>query len=59
MKLATSIRSVAADNCDLILSGLLARDVNAILSAYRTQGFRLTRRIDLEGWVSLNMKRGR
>lgn len=58
MKLATSIRSVAADNCDLILSGLLARDVNAILSAYRTQGFRLIQRKDLEGWVSLTLRRG-
>lgn len=58
MKLATSIRAVAADNCDLILSGLLPRDVNAILSAYRTQGFRLVQRKDLEGWVSLTLRRG-
>lgn len=59
MRLAPSIASVATSGATLILSGLLPRDVNGIVSTYRKQGFRLTRRIDLEGWVSLNMKRGR
>lgn len=58
MRLAASIRSVAAPRADLILSGLLPRDVNGILSAYRSQGFRLKERIDLEGWVSLRLRRG-
>ena len=58
MRLAASIRSVAASRADLILSGLLPRDVNGILSAYRSQGFRLKERIDLEGWVSLRLRRG-
>ena len=59
MRLAPSIASVATSGATLILSGLLPRDVNAILSTYRQQGFRLIRRYDLEGWVSLNLKRGR
>lgn len=58
MRLAASIRSVAAPRADLILSGLLPRDVNGIVSAYRSQGFRLKERIDLEGWVSLRLRRG-
>ncbi len=59
MRLAPSIASVATRNATLILSGLLPRDVNGILSSYRAHGFRLIRRIDLEGWVSLQLKRGR
>jgi ribosomal protein L11 methyltransferase len=58
MRLARAIASVAAADADLILSGLLPRDVNGILSAYRLQGFRLMERIDLEGWVSLRLRRG-
>ncbi len=34
--------------CRLILSGLLARDVAGVLSAYRGQGYALAERIDLE-----------
>ena len=58
MRLAPSIAAVATARATLILSGLLARDVNGILATYRQQGFRLVRRYDLEGWVSLNLKRG-
>lgn len=58
MRLSASIGSVASPNADLILSGLLPRDVNGILSTYRLQGFRLMDRLDLEGWVSLRLKRG-
>lgn len=58
MRLSHSIAGVASANADLILSGLLPRDVNGILSAYRLHGFRLMERIDLEGWVSLRLKRG-
>ncbi|MFM9975078.1 MAG: 50S ribosomal protein L11 methyltransferase, partial [Beijerinckiaceae bacterium] len=41
----------------LILSGLLARDVAGVLSAYRGQGFSLMERLDLDGWVALILKR--
>ena len=51
--MAPAIRSVAAQNGDLVLSGLLARDVPGILSSYAAQGFAMRRRIDLEGWATL------
>jgi ribosomal protein L11 methyltransferase len=51
--MAPAIRSVAARHGDLVLSGLLARDVPGILSSYAAQGFALRRRIDLEGWATL------
>jgi ribosomal protein L11 methyltransferase len=53
--LAPSIRAVAAQGGDLILSGLLGRDVPGILSSYAAQGFALRRRIDLEGWATLHL----
>ena len=56
-RLSRSIASVATPNADLILSGLLARDVNGILSAYRQHGFALRDRLDLEGWVSLRLSK--
>ncbi|HRJ69405.1 MAG TPA: 50S ribosomal protein L11 methyltransferase [Beijerinckiaceae bacterium] len=59
MKLAASIARVTARPGTLILSGLLERDVNGVLSAYRMQGFRLIARQNLEGWVSLMLRRGR
>lgn len=58
MRLAPSISGVTAHRADAILSGLLPRDVNAILSTWRAQGFRLIARQDIEGWVSLWLRRG-
>jgi ribosomal protein L11 methyltransferase len=58
MKLAPSIAKVTAPNGSLILSGLLKPDVAGVVSAYRTQGFALMGRTDLEGWVALLMRRG-
>ena len=58
MRLAPSIaRALRADGL-LILSGLLARDVPGVLSAYAAQGFRLQRRSLLEGWATLVLTRG-
>jgi ribosomal protein L11 methyltransferase len=56
--LAPSLARVATSDGTLILSGLLARDVPGILSAYEPQGWRLQRRYDLEGWAALVLKRG-
>jgi ribosomal protein L11 methyltransferase len=55
--LAPSLARVVATGGTLVLSGLLARDVPGVLSAYAAQGFRLARRYDLEGWAALVMKR--
>jgi ribosomal protein L11 methyltransferase len=43
----------------LVLSGLLLAHANAALAAYRVQGLTLERRIELDGWVTLVMKRGK
>lgn len=57
-QLAPSIARVLAGPGTLILSGLLARDVPGVLSAYAAQGLRLQRRTDREGWATLVLKRG-
>jgi ribosomal protein L11 methyltransferase len=41
----------------VVLSGLLAAHANAALAAYRAQGLVLERRIKLDGWVTLVIKR--
>lgn len=56
--LAPSIAAIAAPGAELILSGLLARDVAGVLSAYRAQGFALASRRDLDGWATLRLRRG-
>lgn len=56
--LAPSLARVAAPRGALILSGLLARDVPGVLSAYAAQGWRLSRRYDVEGWSALVLTRG-
>ena len=53
--LAPAIAAHAAPGADLILSGLLPRDVRGILSSYGTQGFALVRRAELEGWATLSL----
>ncbi len=56
--LARDLTHVTANDGTLILSGLLKQDVPGILSAYGTQGWRLNRRYDLDGWVALAMRKG-
>jgi ribosomal protein L11 methyltransferase len=56
-QLAPSLARVAAPDGTLILSGLLGSDVPGVLSAYRGQGWHLSRRYDLEGWAALALKR--
>ena len=55
--LAPSLARVASPDAELILSGLLARDVAGVLTAYRAQGFRLRRRRDIDGWATLMLSR--
>ncbi len=56
--LAPSIARAATIDADVVLSGLLARDVPGVLSAYKAQGFQLARRIDIEGWATLLVRNG-
>jgi ribosomal protein L11 methyltransferase len=57
-RLAPALGRVLARGGTLILSGLLGRDVPGVLSAYAAQGLRLERRLELEGWVALVLRRG-
>jgi ribosomal protein L11 methyltransferase len=56
--LAPQLAAVAAPNAELVLSGLLARDVAGVLAAYRAQGFALSERRDIDGWATLLLRRG-
>ena len=57
-RLAPAIAAAAAPGATLILSGLLARDVPGVLACYRASGFALTRRKMLDGWATIELKRG-
>jgi len=56
-RLATPVRKLAAPGAHVVLSGLLPSHANAIVSIYGAQGLVLERRIALEGWVTLVMRR--
>src|SRR5215212_8989603 len=58
MRLAPSLARVLAPDGTLILSGLLVRDVPGVLAAYAAQGLRLRKRLTIEGWATLQMKKG-
>ncbi len=57
-RLARPIRMITARRALVVLSGLLPEHDNAALAAYRMQGFALLRRIDLDGWTTLVLRRG-
>jgi ribosomal protein L11 methyltransferase len=57
--LAPQIARLAAPCADIILSGLIARDVPGVAAAYRRQGTALGGRIDIDGWATLLMRRCR
>ena len=59
MRLARPIRGLLAPGAHVVLSGLLPAHANAALAAYRAQGLALERRIPVEGWVTLVLKRRR
>jgi ribosomal protein L11 methyltransferase len=56
-RLAVPIRQLAAPHARIILSGLLPSHANAALAVYRAQGLRLERRIVLENWMTLVLRR--
>jgi ribosomal protein L11 methyltransferase len=57
MRLAVALRRLAGPRARVVLSGLLRVHANAVVAIYRSQGFVLERRILLEGWVTLVMRR--
>jgi ribosomal protein L11 methyltransferase len=56
-RLAPAFAAVAATGGEAILSGLTPSDVPLVLSSWRAQGFFLSRRLDLDGWASLLLRR--
>ena len=59
MRLAVPLARLATPRACVVLSGLMPAHANAVLAIYRAQGLALTRRIVLEGWVTLILRRGR
>jgi ribosomal protein L11 methyltransferase len=57
IKLAPSLTNIASPDADIVLSGLLHPDVAGVLNAYRMQGWYLSKRINLEGWAALLLRR--
>ncbi|TNE35604.1 MAG: 50S ribosomal protein L11 methyltransferase [Alphaproteobacteria bacterium] len=57
IELAADIATQVAAGGNLILSGLLATQVDEVLAAYENQGFREIRRIPLEEWMTLVLER--
>jgi ribosomal protein L11 methyltransferase len=57
MRLAVPIRRLAAPRARIVLSGLLPVHANAVLAIYRAQNLVLERRIPLDGWVTLVLRR--
>ncbi len=56
-RMAAPLAALTREGGYVILSGLLRAHANAALSAYHAQGLRLAHRIELEGWVTLVMRR--
>ncbi len=56
-RLAPQIAQLTDMGADIVLSGLLARDVAGVLVAYRRQSIVLAKRLDIEGWATLLMQR--
>lgn len=59
MRLAAPITALMDRDATLVLSGLRVSDGPRIIATYRTQGFRLVRRGECEGWLTLTLTNGR
>jgi ribosomal protein L11 methyltransferase len=59
LRLAVPLRRFAGPRTRIVLSGLLPGHANAVLAIYCAQGFMLERRIPLDGWLTLVLKRNR
>ncbi|HEY1311301.1 MAG TPA: 50S ribosomal protein L11 methyltransferase, partial [Pseudolabrys sp.] len=57
MHLSGPLRRLAAPGARIVLSGLLTSHANAPLAIYRAHGFALERRVPLDGWVTLILRR--
>jgi len=58
-RMAPALARAAAPRAAIVLSGILTTQVPSVLSAYRSQGWALGRRIELGLWTTLVLRRGR
>jgi len=56
-RMSAGLSALLVPGGGLILSGLLASQAAGVIAAYRRQGLRLQARLDLDGWVTLTMRR--
>lgn len=56
-RMAGDVAAVLAPGGRLVLSGFLVREGGAVLAAYRGRGLRLSRRIVVDGWLTLILAR--
>lgn len=56
-RMASPLARLAAPGAHVVLSGLLPSHANAALAAYRAQGLRLEKRLPLDGWMTLVLRR--
>ena len=57
MRLAAPLKRLTRPGAHVVLSGLLPAQANAALAIYRAQGLALERRLLLDGWVTLVLRR--
>jgi ribosomal protein L11 methyltransferase len=57
IRMSADAASLLAPGGRIVLSGLLNTQASALVSTYRAQGLLLERRIPLDGWVTLIMRR--
>jgi ribosomal protein L11 methyltransferase len=55
--MATQMARHLTPSALVILSGLLPRQAQSVIAAYRTRGLVLKRHLQIEGWSSLLMQR--
>jgi len=56
-RMAAGLSRLVSHSGSIVLSGLLASHASAALSVYEAQGLRLERRIALDGWVTLLLRK--
>jgi len=56
--LAPNLSKLAAPGADVVLSGMLVRDVPGVASAWSAQGFAIAQRRHIDGWATLLLRRG-
>jgi ribosomal protein L11 methyltransferase len=56
-QLATPMTRHLAPSAYVILSGLLPHQADSVVAAYRANGIKLVRRLQVDGWTSLLMQR--